>query len=223
MPEEVAQSIDSPTITTEPLIVPLIEGDEGYVPDTGTVPEAAPAPQELDDYTRQRLQVADRLEVQQQETQVTQSINADIQTLRQELAGRNYTPEEVEWHVARETKRLQQFSDERQNFRNQQAFEQRRTAAAQSIGQKHGVDPQLLMNATDTPQMEEMALREKRYLDQDKRLVAVEQKTVPAQNMNQTNSRAGGQAVTSDNVDQLYNQGRITGTQYREFLDKVGV
>ncbi len=214
------QTLDAPT---EPLVIPSIEGEEGYAPEI--VPESTPEPPieapTLDDYTQGRLRRADELENQQRDAEAERAVAQEMQNLRTEMASRNYAPEDQEWLVSRYSRLIKNVAQEQLRFREEQTVERTRTTAAQTIAKDAGIDPQLLMGANSEQDMRQIATREKRYLDQEVRLQAVEKRGVPAQNLNQTGtSRVGGQAVTSDNVDALWLAGRITDEQYRAFLKK---
>lgn len=217
--EEVSsqQTLDAPV---EPLIVPAVEGEEGYAPEVeaqSSPPIEVEASTGVDAHTQQRLDRADQLEDHLRQSQLDNAVRQEIQTLQTEMGNRGYTAEDQQWLASRYGQLVRQVSDERQGFRVEQEFEQRRYTAAHVIGKETGVAPELLMKANDTPEMRDIAAREKRYLDQEKRLSAMEKRAVPAQNLNQIGmSRVGGQAVNSDNADALWLAGRITDDQYRK-------
>jgi hypothetical protein len=75
------------------------------------------------------------------------------------------------------------------------------------------------MDATSPEAMREVGAREQRYTEQEKRIQSLEQGRVPAQALNSVGtSQAAGVTVTSDNIDLLHSQNRISDDAYRNFL-----
>lgn len=216
-------------VTTEPLIVPLIAGETPDAPLDGEIPAisteipsplvASDAPV-LDDHTRERLARADQLEARESELEMDRAIEEQIQRYRVDLDRRGLSVEDQEWLVDQQSQTLRSTLEQQRKFRSDQAFLIGQQWASFSIGQELGVDPSLLANAPNPTEMRKIAVREKRYQDQEKRLQTLEQGRVPGQHVNTVGTtRAGGQAVTSDNIDMLHVQGRVNDVTYRRFLD----
>jgi hypothetical protein len=75
------------------------------------------------------------------------------------------------------------------------------------------------MTAQTEADMEAIAQREKRYIDQESRLKVLEQGRVPGQVLDSGAGRpAGAGGITGDNIDQLHLQGKVTDATYRRFL-----
>ena len=144
-------------------------------------PEPASAPGALSDVERQRLVYAEQqlLELEQikQERQLVQ----DMQLQRQQYEARGYDSDTAQalseaYHSGRMSNHQQV-----QNIRAQDAYNQRRQAAAQYYGQKFGVDPARLARFTTEPEMiAHGELLQDREKDR-RRIAALEKKSIPEQ------------------------------------------
>ena len=77
----------------------------------------------------------------------------------------------------------------------------------------------MLMSSESPQQMHEIAQREKRYASMDRDLQLLKRGQVPAQNLNANGiSQAGGPTLTSDNIDSLHLEGKVSDEVYRKFL-----
>jgi hypothetical protein len=209
----------------EPLIVPFLDG-EGPV-EAGTTPqpiEQEPAPLTrpaplLTPEVQQRLARADRLEEQEQQKAEHQAVTEALQGFVDEAGRRGMVQEDIDWFSQTQTTTVRQLLGNFQRSMEEREFYWGRRLAAYDIGREKGVDPNLLMDARDPDHMRQMADRELRYTNHEGRISATEQSRVPAQSLNRTNaSRAGGQAVTSDNIDLLHREGLVSDDTYRRFL-----
>lgn len=217
----------APPEVGEGLTVPLLEGEEAAGPSAplGTMPqEPAPMPTPAEPVLptdiQERLQRGDQLEAQQRQQAQEGAIATELQGFVEEAARRGMTQEDVDWFSQTQTTTVRRLLTNFERTMGDREFYWGRQFAAYKIAREKGVDPVLLLDARDPAEMNRLADRELRYQDHETRIRTAEQRPVPSQNLNRTNtSRVGGQAVTSDNIDLLYNQGRVTADTYRRFLD----
>jgi len=220
--------------SVEPLMVSAVEGEPEYqapsikpetTADTATITPPAPAvtiagPLPADDYVRRRLAYADQLEQRQREIERTAAVNQHLARIRADAETRGLDNETQDWLVRQVQGIVESSVDDRRRFQAEMEYHQSKLSAAQVIGQQFGVAPQALMTANTLDEMRAIAAREKRYMDNERRIEALEKSKVPPQHMNTTGiSKVGGLAVTSDNIDALWIQGRVSDETYRRFLE----
>jgi hypothetical protein len=215
---------NAPVEATEPLIVPLIEGEEladetiPVQPATPT-PEAPAGEQPLPSDVQERLQRATQLENQHRQRQEDQAIQGELQGIVEEATRRGMAQEDIDWFSKAQYTTVRRLLTNFERSQSEREYSWGQQLAAYKIAREKGVDPTLLLSAQDPQTMKQWADRELRYQDHEKRISTTEQSRVPPQPLNRTNtSRAGGQAVTADNIDALYTQGRVSAETYRRFL-----
>ena len=206
----------------QPMVVPAIEGEDGFasldaVPSVPLVPD--PSMQQANDAGDRDREELKYLRAERNEQEMARATDERLRAFQAELQQRGYSAEEQEYFLARENQTYQAVLQERQNFRQQQQIQQGKMNAAQFYGKQYGIDPAILMDAQSPEAMREVGAREQRYAEQEKRIQSLEQGRVPAQALNSVGtSQATGITVTSDNIDLLHGQQRISDEAYRNFL-----
>jgi hypothetical protein len=221
--EQVSDGVDS----SPPLIVPAIASDD-ILAASGPAPESPPpfsptTATTFDEDTQRRLARADELEAQYREFEVENSIRGELEYLRQEAEQRGLHTEDQEWLLAQHGKVLRQGIEQQRQFRLNQEYIQGKRNACQSIGLQYGVDPREMEKFNFPQDMHDYGKQQQSYRQEkaswEKRLTTMEQGRVQPAHQNAVGiSRAGGQAVTRDNIDALYLEGRVTGDTYNRFL-----
>lgn len=173
------------------------------------------------DYLRQRAALADRYEAERQEQALEAEVIERARSIKQQAELRGVDAETADWFAQQYYDQAKSVAQQRQHFERQQAILQGKMMASQDIGREFGVDPQALLAANSVTEMRHIAQREKRYLDQEVRLKKVEQGQVQSgikYDSGVATSKAGGEAVTRDNADVLWLQGKITDAHYRQII-----
>ena len=169
-------------------------------------PAAAATPSPEMEALRWQLGEYKTREARQQNIQREQQKAAGLQTQAQrvydEEIAKGLEPADAQRIAQRHFEALRQVDVEREQLREQQDFFDRRQRASVTIGKEFGVDPRLLLNTTDTPQMREIAALHQQIARNDARLKALEQGRVPAQKFDGSGGGTGNGVIASDdNVD----------------------
>ena len=176
--------------TAAPIATPVLETPVPQIP-APTTPPAPTADQiELVNARRQLAEV----HASRQATITEDALQQEGQRVYDEEIAQGQSPEDAlriakrHYAISRQAVAQQQEAQVRQRY-------------AESVGQKHGVAPGLLMGATSVPHMEEIAQR----ILLQRRVEVLERKQVPAQTFNNSaGSPAGGIQATADNIDKLW-------------------
>jgi hypothetical protein len=203
----------------QPMVVPPIEGEDGFASLDAVPLVPDPSMQQPNDTGNRDRQELNYLRAERNEQEIASATNDRLRAFQAELQQRGYSAQEQEYFLARENQTYQEVIQERQGFRQQQQIQQGKINAAQFYGKQYGIDPAVLMDSGSPEAMREVGAREQRYAEQERRIQTLEQGRVPAQALNSVGtSQATGVTVTSDNIDLLHSQNRISDEAYRNFL-----
>ena len=203
----------------QPMVVPANEGEDGFASLDAVPSVPDPSMQQANDTGDRDRQELNYLRSERNQQEITSATNERLRAFQAELQQRGYSAQEQEYFLARENQTYQEVIQERQTFIQQQQIQQGKINAAQFYGKEYGIDPAILMDSQSPEAMREVGAREKRYAEQERRIQSLEQGRVPAQALNSVGtSQATGITVTSDNIDLLHSQNRISDEAYRNFL-----
>ena len=187
-------------------IGPVVEAPaaEGQLPLIESEAQPQPQPQPLNDeavYLRRRVA---QMESDKAAQDAQATITAETQRVYRDSLAKGFPEEDARWIAQQQQGVVRQFQAEQTRIRDEQQLTNDKQTAANMIARDHGVDPAMLMSGNSPNEMMDIAQREKRYLDQDVRLKAVEQGRVPAQSFAANGSQAGNAAANTQNIDQLW-------------------
>ena len=203
----------------QPMVVPAIEGEDGFASLDAVPSVPDPSMQQANGTGDRDRQELNYLRSERNQQEITSATNERLRAFQAELQQRGYSAQEQEYFLARENQTYQEVIQERQTFIQQQQIQQGKINAAQFYGKEYGIDPAILMDSQSPEAMREVGAREQRYAEQERRIQSLEQGRVPAQALNSVGtSQATGITVTSDNIDLLHSQNRISDEAYRNFL-----
>ena len=198
-PDLLAPTIPEITTDATPLDQPPVQRDATKPP----VPELAPPPQ-IDEAPALRRRLA-QFEAERQAEATARVLTGQAQQVRNDALARGLSEEDANWMAQRHYALASQVNQEQERLREQMQIAEGRRNAAAVFAKQYGVDADALIGANSPQEMQAMAIREKRYLDQELRLQKVEQGRVQPQNLNAAaGSRAGSVSVTPDNIDKLW-------------------
>jgi hypothetical protein len=184
---EIGPMVDTPAVESQ---LPLIE--------------SGAQPQPLNDeavYLRRRVaQMESDKAAQDSQT----AINTEAQRVYRDAIAKGFPAEDARWIAEQQQGVVKQFHEEQSRIREEQKFISDKQSAANIIASQNGVEVSMLMSGNTPDEMIAIAQRERRYLDQDVRLKAVEQARVPAQSFATNGSQAGNVAANTQNIDQLW-------------------
>ena len=184
---EIGPMVDTPAVESQ---LPLIE--------------SGAQPQPLNDeavYLRRRVaQMESDKAAQDSQT----AINTEAQRVYRDAIAKGFPAEDARWIAEQQQGVVKQFHEEQSRIREEQKFISDKQSAANIIASQNGVEVSMLMSGNTPDEMIAIAQRERRYLDQDLRLKAVEQGRVPAQSFATNGSQAGNAAANTQNIDQLW-------------------
>ena len=167
------------------------------------VPELERFPQ-IDEAPALRRRLA-QFEAEKQAEATARALTAQATQVLNDARARGISEEDANWMAQRHYALASQVNQEQERLREQMQIAEGRRNAVEIFARKYGVDANALIGANSPQEMEAMAIREKRYLDQELRLQKVEQGRVQPQTLNAAaGSRAGSVSVTPDNIDKLW-------------------
>jgi hypothetical protein len=176
-------------------------------PNTGSqlpLIESGAQPQPLNDeavYLRRRVA---QMESDKAAQDSQAAINNEAQRVYRDAIAKGFPAEDARWIAEQQQGVVKQFHEEQSRIREEQKFISDKQSAANIIASQNGVEVSMLMSGNTPDEMIAIAQRERRYLDQDLRLKAVEQGRVPAQSFATNGSQAGNAAANTQNIDQLW-------------------
>jgi hypothetical protein len=184
---EIGPIVDTPAVESQ---LPLIE--------------SGAQPQPLNDeavYLRRRVA---QMESDKAAQDSQAAINNEAQRVYRDAIAKGFPAEDARWIAEQQQGVVKQFHEEQSRIREEQKFISDKQSAANIIANQNGVEVSMLMSGNTPDEMIAIAQRERRYLDQDLRLKAVEQGRVPAQSFATNGSQAGNAAANTQNIDQLW-------------------
>jgi actin-related protein len=185
-------------------IGPVVDApaSEGQLPLIESVaqPQSQPINDEAVHLRRRVAQMESERAAQDAQT----AMATEAQRIYRDAIARGFPEEDSRWIAEQHQGVVRQFQEEQSRIRDEQQISSDKRDAAIFIARQHGVDPAMLMSGNSPNEMMDIAQREKRYLDQEVRLKAVEQGRVPAQSFATNGSQAGNAAANTQNIDQLW-------------------
>jgi len=177
----------------QPLVPPVSEEEPVDVVETPVEPEiTTPEPLaseervELEELRRTKAEQAEQVEI----NKLADEVREDVATFRTKYAG-VYDQETLDTMAGEIQERSIKGVQQRNDLARSQQSQANKTAAIAKYSKQYGIDPLLLQNDNSYEAMEATAIKEKRYLQQEKDIADLKQGRIPRQELDD-GAPAGG-------------------------------